>query len=587
MTLTDLFEKTARHVIPTFQRPYVWEQDTQWEPLWDDVRVTAERYFEGQGTGGDDVAAFASTPPHFLGTIVLQEQPFGSNDIEPRLVIDGQQRLVTLQLLLDAAQEVFDDLDLEPADIFSMLVRNSERRTKGKADHAFKVWPTLTDRDAFRHAMLKELPSDKYKESKIVEAHKFFELQVREWLAGNSQEQGQGALALQAAITRLLNLVVIDLDANDDPHVIFETLNARGTPLLQADLVKNFIDHEAGKNASKVSQALNKITAPWWRDSVRQGRIYRPRVDVFLHYWITMRKIDEVQPGDVFSTVREYAKGRLIADVAADIGAMADIYHTLQVTEDDSVLGRFLERWNVMQYGVLTPVLMRLLSSEMPEENLERCLKVLESYLVRRMICRMTAKDYNTLFLSLLKRLDEKATEEADKTIKSFFSEQTADARLWPNDQLLEDAFLHLPLYPLLTRGRLRLVLAGIEEQLRDPKTEDIGIPKGLTIEHILPQEWRAHWAPPPETDVPGEAEAQRDRLLHTIGNLTLVTQKLNLALSNAPWAEKSGTIDKYSILRLKESVTSEEVWDEETIRERSRYLAKVAAEVWPHADRI
>ena len=171
--------------------------------------------------------------------------------------------------------------------------------------------------------------------------------------------------------------------------------------------------------------------------------------------------------------------------------------------------------------------------------------------------------------------------------IISFFSEQTAEARLWPDDQRLEDAFLHSPLYRLLTRGRLGLVLVGIEEKLRDPKTEDIRIPKGLTIEHVMPKEWRAHWAPPPETDVLGEAESYRDRPLHTIGNLTLVTQKLNSTLSNGPWDEKRESINAYSILRLKESITSEDVWSEETIRERSRYLAKVAAEVWPHTDRI
>ena len=83
------------------------------------------------------------------------------------------------------------------------------------------------------------------------------------------------------------------------------------------------------------------------------------------------------------------------------------------------------------------------------------------------------------------------------------------------------------------------------------------------------------------------EAKAERERLIHTIGNLTLVTGKLNQSLSNAPWAEKRERLNTYSGLRLKDSITSEEVWNEETIKERSRYLAKVAAEVWPHADRI
>lgn len=591
LTLSDLFEKTVRYMIPTFQRPYVWTQDDQWEPLWDDVRGTAERYFEGQGVSGNDAAAFAHTPAHFLGAIVLQQQPFGTGEIEPRLVVDGQQRLTTLQLLLDATQEVFEDLDLTPAKQLSMLVRNNEVMLNGKQDHAFKVWPTRMDQDAFRHAMLKELPSDEYTGSKIVEAHEFFKLQVREWLADSPWSKDPGALALQAAITRLLNLVVIDLDMEDDPHIIFETLNARGTALLQADLVKNFIDHEAGEKANDLSHSYLAITGTWWRENVRQGRLFRPHVDVFLNYWITMRKMEEIQPSNVFSTVRGYAEdGRLIAEVAADIGRMADIYHNLQITEDDSALGRFLDRWRVMQMGVLTPVLMRLISLEMTEEKLERCLQIIESYLVRRMVCRMTTKDYNTLFLSLLRQLEEDAisTKSTDDLVRDFFADQTAESRLWPDDDRLTDAFLSSPLYRLLTRGRLRLILEGIEGQMRVPFAEDAQVPKNLTIEHVMPQGWRDHWVPPPATDTPGEAETRRDRLIHTIGNLSLMKGSMQPVLSNRPWLEKREEMRKQITLHLnKDLLNAGDVWNEETIAARGRRLATVAAEVWPHADRV
>lgn len=595
LTLSNLFQKDVRYLIPPFQRPYVWTQRNQWDPLWEDVRGAAERYFEAAGVAGpaNDAAALAHTPAHFLGAIVLQQEPFGANEIERRLVVDGQQRLTTLQLLLDATQEVFEELGLAPAQQMSVLVRNNEVMLNGKPDHVFKVWPTLVDQNAFRHAMLKELPSDEYKESKIVEAHEFYKLQVREWLDDSPWEKESSALALQAAITRLMNLVVIDLDMDDDPHIIFETLNARGTALLQADLVKSFILHAAGKDSDMLHRGhLQKIEDDWWREDVRQGRLLRPRVDVFLNYWITMRLADEVQAHNVFSTVREHAKDHPIADIAADIGNMASVYRAIQETSDNSAQGRFLYRWGTMQIGVLTPVVMWLRAANLPVATLESCLRTIESYLVRRMVCRMTTTGYANLSYALLKRLNEhedqhENLQDVDTVIAEFLAEQTAEANLWPDDHRFEDAFLHSPLYRLLTRGRLRLVLEGIEEQLRAPLAEDTEVPKNLTIEHVMPQGWRDRWEPPLATEVPGEAEAQRDRLLHTVGNLTLVTQRLNSTLSNAPWAEKSGTIAKYSILRLKESVTSEEVWDEETIRERSRYLAKVAAEVWPHADRI
>ena len=590
LKLRDLFQKDIRYLIPTFQRPYVWNQEDQWEPLWDDVRGTAERYLHEQDVAGpgNDATALDRSPAHFLGAIVLQQQLFPANEIEPRLVIDGQQRLTTLQLLLDATQEVCNERGLAPAKQLSKLVLNDEDMLNGQQDHAFKVWPTLMDQDAFRHAMHNELPSDEYEESNIVQAHEFFKLQVREWLDDSPWEEDQGALALQAAITRLLNLVVIDLNMDDDPHIIFETLNARGTALLQADLVKNFILHEAGTRADELyKNDLIKLETEWWREDVQQGRLVRPRVDVFLNYWIVMRQADEVQASNVFSTVREYADGNSVASIATDIGNMAEVYREIQGTPDTPALNAFLYRWRVMQVGVLTPVIMRLRAADLPVAIFERCLRTIESYLVRRMVCRMSTTGYANMSYALLKRLNDADGEAVDEVIAAFLAEQTAEANLWPDDRRLEDAFLQLPLYRLLTRGRMRLVLEGIEEQLLVPLAEDTKVPKNLTIEHVMPKGWRANWAPPPETDVPGEAEAQRDRLLHTVGNLTLVTQRLNSTLSNAPWDEKSDTIDKYSILRLKESVTSEEVWDEETIRERSRYLAKVAAEVWPHTDRI
>lgn len=240
LTLQTLFQKDVRYLIPSFQRPYVWEQDEQWEPLWDDVRNTAERYLEERVADkpGSDAKAVEKTPAHFLGAVVLQQEPSDSNEFEKRLVIDGQQRLTTLQLLLDATQEVLEDLGLPPAKRLSKFVLNDKDLIDEDMDHIFKVWPTLTDRDAFRHAMHNDLPSDHYEASQIVQAHDFFKLQIREWLKSDSTSKEELADALAAAISRLLHLVVIDLDMRDDPHIIFETLNARGTPLLQADLVK-------------------------------------------------------------------------------------------------------------------------------------------------------------------------------------------------------------------------------------------------------------------------------------------------------------------------------------------------------------
>ena len=97
-----LFVMPIRYTIPAFQRQYVWTQDDQWEPLWDDVRNIAENYLEKLAASGNNaLMAQQETKPHFLGAIVLQQVPIAVGEIARWEVIDGQQRLTTLQLLLD------------------------------------------------------------------------------------------------------------------------------------------------------------------------------------------------------------------------------------------------------------------------------------------------------------------------------------------------------------------------------------------------------------------------------------------------------------------------------------------------------
>ena len=169
--------------------------------------------------------------------------------------------------------------------------------------------------------------------------------------------------------------------------------------------------------------------------------------------------------------------------------------------------------------------------------------------------------------------------------------DQEADSRLWPDDRRLEDAFLKLPIYRLLTRGRLRLVLEGIEEQLRTEMSETTSAPRGLTIEHIMPQEWRRHWKLDGDASDDEEAASQRDHTVHTIGNLTLINGKLNSAVSNGPLDKKRAALAEHSVLHLNKSqnLFDAEVgkWDEVRIQERARQLAKAAAVVWPTANTI
>ena len=129
------------------------------------------------------------------------------------------------------------------------------------------------------------------------------------------------------------------------------------------------------------------------------------------------------------------------------------------------------------------------------------------------------------------------------------------------------------------------MVLAGIEEELRTNKAESQEVPPHLHIEHVMPRAWHGTWEPPEPTHDGGDAAANRDRAIHTIGNLTLVNGRLNSALSNGPWATKRAALADHSVLFLNKRLVNEgpEVWDESAIEERARWLCKKAAMVWPH----
>lgn len=588
--LQTMFMNQVRYEIPLYQRRYVWEQEDQWDPLWEDVQNTSEEFLEN-----------SSTTPHFLGAVVLQNQPQAAGNLSVWSVVDGQQRLTTMQLLLDAVQEVFERREhADAAARLEVLVLNNQAFVGDDSDRYFKVWPTLGDQDAFRHTMHNHLPSDEYRNARIVRGHEFFKLQINQWLDEYPERTDSRVYALEHAVTYLLQMVVIDLDTNEEPHVIFETLNARGTPLLQSELVKNMLLHEAGRTGSQDTSDLWVLDGDWWQREVRQGRLVRPRSDMFLDYWLEMRTQKEVVHNNVFRDFRTYGdfsnsksnekaveKAQSISDDLLKVGKKYAKLVDRKIPEIET----FLYRLEIMQVGVLTPVLMWMISSDVPENQLQKATRALESYLVRRMICRMTTKDYNRLFLSLLGELESNGMNEAGDTILEYLRCQDADSRVWPSDDDLKGAFFNSPLYRIMTRGRLRIVLEGIEGELIPGKAATQSVPRNLTIEHVMPQAWGEHWRLPTDVEDQTQARIYRNRIIHTMGNLTLATGRLNSSLNNRPWEEKRAELHEHDNLflnrKLLDDVPECKSWDEEAIRDRALKLWDAAIKVWPHADGI
>ena len=584
-----LFGNVIRYEIPAFQRRYVWTQEEQWEPLWDDVEKLAQSILD------DD-----PDEAHFMGAIVLQGMQHATTTMQPRIVVDGQQRLTTLQVLIDAIRKVLKDRGKnKAAKRLTALVVNKKEYRAGKPDNAFKVWPTIVDRDAFRHVMSDDPAESDYAASRIVQAHKYFKHQSKQWLDRFPDKTKKAILALEETVRWKLAIVIIDLGYSDDPHVIFETLNARGTPLLQSDMVKNKILYDAGigqkDNDSEVSEADRYIWPfdqdDWWAEEIGRGLQRRPRVDVYLNHWLTLRNRAEMKPYDEFRAFEEYTRERTeksskIQEVAKDMGNLGRIYREVEEFQREDI-AKFVKRRIVMGVGVVTPLLLWLLDANLSPAKLTNCLKALESFLVRRVVCRYSARGYGKLFVGLLEKLHEGPANNTDRIIVSYLGKQTAQAALWPGDKELHECFMTEPLYQYLTQGRLRMVLEGIEEALRTNKAESGDVPEKLHIEHVMPQAWNFNWPLPDDIFDDQDAIENRKKAIHTIGNLTLVNQRLNSSLSNAPWDSKRKTLADHSVLFLNKQLVNEgpDVWDETAIKKRAKRLYKLAAKTWPHSN--
>jgi hypothetical protein len=585
-----VFMQPQRLVVPLFQRPYVWNEERQWEPLWEDLIRLTDRLIAHPDR---------KHQPHFLGAVVLQQVPNAIGLMQQRTIIDGQQRLTTLQLLLDALRVELVAVDARQSALrIETLVANPEPYWKSAEDR-FKVWPTNRDRPGFNNVMQGRHEAGESSGKRIPEAHLYFREKARHWL--ESQEPSAlptAAAAIETVARELLQMVVIDLGVDENAQEIFETLNARGTPLTAADLVKNFIFQRLLDSEADVEKAYQEnwreFETGFWETEVSVGRIRYQRSSIFLNHWLVAQTGEEIVAREVFERFKRFADfdaNLPMTQLLEKVHAAAGVYHSFVASADRTgqtdPLSLFAYRTSVLESEVIKPLVLYLLDPSqpaIPEHQLNKVFDVVESWMVRRMLVRATTKNYSQVISEIISNLRKSDRAVAGDVVEQFLAQQSSGRSYWPDDSDLRDSLQTLIAYRRLGRGRLRMVLEAVEDFLRGFKEGQSGmggerVARGVyAIEHVLPRKWTTHW--PYEGD-----PAARDRIIHTIGNLTLLTSRLNTKVSNAAWLGAGGKregLEGHDVLVLNRDLVKKDLWNEEAIERRTRELVEVIIRIWP-----
>lgn len=585
LSFRDLLQQDIRLLVPLYQRPYVWSEKEQWEPFWEDLRAIAEDLFHDR-----------FRRPHFLGAIVLEQVLTGTGEIQKRLVIDGQQRLTTSQIVLEAFHDLCHELGADkPRQALAKMIRNDDPMTDGP-DEIFKVWPTTVDQEAFRFVMecltagevRTLLKTRKHlAERPIVQGYLYFSESLREWIAPETEGADKRIASLINALRDHMRFVVIDLEDEDDAQLIFETLNARGTPLLPTDLVKNFIFHRARLEKLELGALYKKYWEPfeqndaWWRQSIGRGHAQRARIDLFLQAFLTVQTRELVPVSHVYAICRDHIiqSGEASEPWLQQLRAYAVTYEQFHHFPSGTPEHRFFATVESLDVVLVIPVALELFSRFGDQPNLLRpALRDIESFLIRRTVCGLNTRGYNRFFIDLLGEIRE--ADSLGEDIRAFLLKSNAESTRWPDDEEFRAAWLGNPVYKNLVRKRVKFLLECLESGLHTAKTETIV--GNLNIEHLMPRNWVQHW-PLPGAKAAEEETADRNIALHTIGNLTLLTTALNPAVSNGAWEKKCSEILRHSALCLNRDFKENEPWNEATIRSRSEALFKTARKIWPH----
>jgi hypothetical protein len=538
-----VLEGSKQFMVPHYQRPYSWVEK-QWEVLWRDLI---------------ELLQDPSAKPHFLGSIVTAPVRSIPEGVEKRLLIDGQQRLTTLLVLLALIRDratIAGNGKL--AERIGDLITN--RHDEGN-DH-YKLLPTEGetaadgDRDAFIGLLQGQTtPST----SGIFAARTFLRNKLLRADAPSLED-------LFKTITAKLTMVSIILDEKDNPHRIFESLNGKGRPLSEADLIRNYF-------FMRMEERFHESTyRTLWQPM--QKRLGEEALTEFIRHYL-MHFGTPVKESDVYTTLKERidTSGKPALEHLQEVTTFSTYYDVLLHAEKapSVALRERLARLNRLEvtvaYPFLLPVYADFARGDLSESDLCALLDVIESYVVRRFVCGEPTYGLNKVFTPLYQQAKRQGGfVEAVKTILA--------QRACPRDDQFRERLGSAKLYGSgERREKTKLLLERLDTAYGHKERVDT---TNATIEHVMPQTptdwWKAHLGDDWEDD--------HGSLLHTLGNLTLTSYNPELSNDTFPEKQKLFASSNFELNQYFEGVVA---WNAGEIERRADALSDLALTIWPY----
>lgn len=546
--------KSPRFVIPIYQRTYSWTE-RECRQLWDDI-IRA--------------GASPETKAHFMGSVVyIQDGLYHSTENSPLLVIDGQQRLTTIMLLVAA---LADELEKKPEDAREPIEGFSPRKLRNyylvnseeDGERRYKLLLSQADRETFI-AIVDRCTLPDGASLRVIENIALF----RSWIASVSD--------LTVVCHGVAKLLIIDTSltrGEDNPQLIFESMNSTGKELSQADLVRNFV------LMGLEPRLQTRLYKDYWRPiEIEFGQqAYGEQFDAFMRHYLTLKTGEIPRQDEVYEAFKTHARTPSIAEAGTEelvkeIRSFAGYYCAMALgKETRSTLRDAFQDLRELKVDTAYPFLLEVYDDcakgLISDAEFHEVVRLIETYVFRRAICAIPTNSLNKTFATFGKALKKSRYLESIQAHLLLLPSY----RRFPKDDEFRRDFEVRDLY----KSRIRSYwLRRLENYDRKERV----VLDDYTIEHIMPQNenlsgrWKA--------DLGAEWQRVHETWLHTLGNLTLTGY--NSEYSDRPFTDKRDMTGgfKESPLRLNLGLGALDNWDEGQIKARAQRLSGMAVNVW------